>query len=215
MNNNYKCIIFDCDGVLVDSESISAKVFRDMLSELGCNLDFETILEQITGTSMKANLNYFAECLGKDLPCNFEKEFRARSYEAFKTDLKPIPGVHNLIDKIKVPIGVASSGPAAKIKLNLTTTGLIDKFGDHIFSCYDINSWKPEPDIYLHAAKQLGFSAKDCAVIEDSETGVISAIKGGFDVYALAAETQINTFTELGATVFFNMEELGNLLKID
>ena len=214
MNKNYKCIIFDCDGVLVDSEAISAKVFREMVSELGCNLDFETVLEQITGTSMKENLKYFAECVGADLPDNFEKEFRARTYEAFKTDLKPIPGVHELIDKIKVPIGVASSGPAAKIKLNLTTTGLIDKFGDNIFSCYDIESWKPEPDIYLHAAKQLGFSPEDCAVIEDSEPGVIAAIKGGFDVYVLVSETQKNTFTDLGATAFSNMEELGNLLKI-
>ena len=214
MNKNYKCIIFDCDGVLVDSEAISAKVFREMVSELGCNLDFETVLEQITGTSMKENLKYFAECVGADLPDNFEKEFRKRSYEAFKTDLKPIPGVHDLIDKIKVPIGVASSGPAAKIKLNLTTTGLIDKFGDNIFSCYDIESWKPEPDIYLHAAKQLEFSPEECAVIEDSKPGVIAAIKGGFDVYVLVSETQKNTFTDLGATAFSNMEELGNLLKI-
>ena len=214
MNKNYKCIIFDCDGVLVDSEAISAKVFREMVSELGCNLDFETVLEQITGTSMKENLKYFAECVGADLPDNFEKEFRARTYEAFKTDLKPIPGVHELIDKIKVPIGVASSGPAAKIKLNLTTTGLIDKFGDNIFSCYDIESWKPEPDIYLHAAKQLEFSPEECAVIEDSKPGVIAAIKGGFDVYVLVSETQKNTFTDLGATAFSNMEELGNLLKI-
>jgi len=214
MNKNYKCIIFDCDGVLVDSEAISAKVFREMVSELGCNLDFETVLEQITGTSMKENLKYFAECVGADLPDNFEKEFRARTYEAFKTDLKPIPGVHDLIDKIKVPIGVASSGPAAKIKLNLTTTGLIDKFGDNIFSCYDIESWKPEPDIYLHAAKQLEFSPEECAVIEDSKPGVIAAIKGGFDVYVLVSETQKNTFTDLGATAFSNMEELGNLLKI-
>jgi HAD superfamily hydrolase (TIGR01509 family) len=215
MDNNYKCIIFDCDGVLVDSEAISAKVFRGMLSELGCNLDFATILEQITGTSMKANLNYFAECLGKDLPCNFEKEFRARSYEAFKTDLKPIPGVHNLIDKIKVPIGVASSGPVAKIKLNLSTTGLIDKFGDHIFSCYDINSWKPEPDIYLHAAKQLGFQPEECVVVEDSFTGVKAATAGGFNVYALGNNSMNDKFRSLGATIFSDMQELGNLLDID
>lgn len=214
MNKNYKCIIFDCDGVLVDSEAISAKVFQEMVSELGCDLDFETVLEQITGTSMKENLKFFAKCVGRDLPVDFEKEFRARSYEAFKTDLKPIPGVHELIDKIKIPIGVASSGPAAKIKLNLTTTGLIDKFGDNIFSCYDIESWKPEPDIYLHAAKQLGFSPGDCAVVEDSEPGVVSAIKGGFDVYVLASENQKNTFTDLGATAFSNMEQLGNLLNI-
>jgi len=214
MNKNYKCIIFDCDGVLVDSEAISAKVFLEMVSELGCDLDFQTVLKQITGTSMKENLKFFSECVGEGLPDNFEEEFRKRSFEAFKTDLKPIPSVHELIEKIKLPIGVASSGPANKIKLNLTTTGLIDKFGEHIFSSYDIESWKPEPDIYLHAAKQLGFSPEECAVIEDSEPGVIAAIKGGFDVYAFASETQKNAFANLGATVFFDMKELGNLLKI-
>lgn len=214
MNKKYNCVIFDCDGVLVDSEAISAKVFREMVSDLGCNLDFETVLEQITGTSMKENLKFFAECIGKDLPDNFEKEFRSRSYEAFKTDLQPIPGVHELVDKINMPIGVASSGPVNKIKLNLTTVGLIDKFGDNIFSSYDIKSWKPEPDIYLHAANEMGFQPKECAVVEDSIAGVKAAIAGGFDVYALSNKSVDDTFKSLGAKVFQNMEELGNLLKI-
>lgn len=214
MNKNYKCIIFDCDGVLVDSEAISAKVFREMVSELGCDMDFKTVLEQITGTSMKENLKFFANCVGNELPDDFEKDFRARTYEAFKMDLKPIPGVHELINKIKVPIGVASSGPATKIKLNLTTTGLIDKFGDNIFSCYDIESWKPEPDIYLHAAKQLGFRPEDCAVIEDSISGVKAATAGGFDVYALENKSLNDKFKKLGTRIFSNMHELGILLDI-
>mgnify|MGYP005840970031 CR=1 FL=1 len=214
MNKKYSCIIFDCDGVLVDSEAISAQVFQKMVSELGCHLDFETVLEQITGTSMKENLKFFAECVGSELPDDFEKDFRARSFEAFKTDLQPIPGVHELIDKIKIPIGVASSGPVNKIKLNLTTVGLIDKFGDNIFSSYDIKSWKPEPDIYLHAANQMGFQPGECAVVEDSIAGVKAATAGGFDVYALSNKSMDDTFKSLGAEVFSNMEELGNLLKI-
>lgn len=211
----YKCIIFDCDGVLVDSEAISAKVFQKMAAELGCDLGFETVLEQITGTSMKENLKFFTEHVGRDLPDNFEKEFRKRSYEAFKTELKPIKGVHDLLNKIKNPIGVASSGPVEKIRQNLSTTKLIDYFGDNIFSSYEIRSWKPEPDIYLHAAKQMGFPPKECAVIEDSEPGVSAARKGGFDVFVLTSETKKSIFTELGATVFSKMEELGNLLNID
>lgn len=185
-----------------------------MVSELGCDLEFETILEQITGTSMKENLKYFTECTGRKLPDNFEKEFRKRSFEAFKTDLLPIPGVHDLIDRIKVPIGVASSGPAEKIRLNLTTTELIDKFGDNIFSSYEIGSWKPEPDIYLYAAKRLGFLPEECAVIEDSEPGVIAAKAGGFDVFAFCDKAKKNTFIKLGATAFHHMEELGFLLNI-
>lgn len=211
----YKCIIFDCDGVLVDSEAISAKIFREMVAELGVEIDFETVLEQITGTSMTENLKYFSEKINGEFPKDFESEFRKRSYEAFKTDLQPIKGIHDLLEKINVPVGVASSGPVEKIKLNLTTTKLIDYFGDNIFSCYEIGSWKPEPEIYLHAAKKMGFKPGECAVIEDSLAGVQSAKAGGFNVFGFANDKNETAFKELGATVFFSMAKLGSLLKID
>ena len=211
----YKCIIFDCDGVLVDSEAISAKIFQNMALELGFKIDFETILEQITGTSMKDNLSFFAKKIGKKLPVGFEKDFRKRSFEAYRTELNPIEGVHNLLNKITVPICTASSGPQEKIRLNLTSTNLIDKFGHNIFSCFDIGSWKPEPEIYLHAAKTMGFSPNECVVIEDSEPGVIAARSGGFDVYVLTNKKEKTAFEKLGANVFFGMDELGSLLKID
>lgn len=211
----YKCIIFDCDGVLVDSEAISAKIFREMVAELGVEIDFETVLEQITGTSMTENLKYFSEKINGELPKDFESEFRKRSYEAFKTDLQPIKGIHDLLEKINVPVGVASSGPVEKIKLNLTTTNLIDYFGDKIFSCYEIGSWKPEPGIYLHAAKKMGFEPGDCAVIEDSLPGVQAAKAGGFNVFCFSNDKNKKTLEELGATVFSNTKELGKLLDLD
>jgi len=211
----YKCIIFDCDGVLVDSEAISAKIFQKMVLELGFKIDFETILEQITGTPMKDNLRFFTEKMGSELPGGFEKDFRKRSYEAYRTELKPIEGVHNLLNKITVPICTASSGPQEKIRLNLTSTNLIGKFGNNIFSCFDIGSWKPEPEIYLYAAKTMGFEPKECAVIEDSEPGVIAARSGGFDVYVLTNEKERAAFEKLGANVFFSMEDLAAMLKIE
>jgi len=211
----YKCIIFDCDGVLVDSEAISAKIFKEMAAELGFEIDFETVLEQITGTSMKENLKFFSENIEGELPAEFETDFRKRSYEAFKTDLKPIEGIHDLLDKIKVPIGVASSGPVEKIKLNLTSTKLIDYFGDNIFSCYEIGSWKPDPEIYLYTAKTMGFKPEECAVIEDSLVGVQAAKAGGFNVFGFTNNKNKNTFEELGATVFSEMKELGKLLDLD
>lgn len=211
----YKCIIFDCDGVLVDSEAISAKIFQNMAIELGFKIDFETVLEQITGTSMKENLTFFRENIDGELPTDFEKEFRKRTYVAFKTELKPINGIHNLLNKITVPFCTASSGPIEKIVINLTTTNLIDKFENRIFSSYEIGSWKPEPGIYLHAAKTMGFWPNECVVIEDSEAGIKAAKAGGFDVYALANENKKSRFEKLGANVFFNMDELSSLLKFD
>ncbi len=211
----FKCIIFDCDGVLVDSEAISAKIFREMAAELGFEIDFESVLEQITGTSMSDNLKFFSKNISGDLPENFESEFRKRSYEAFKTDLKPIKGIHELLEKISIPVGVASSGPVEKIKLNLTTTNLIDYFGDNIYSCYEIGSWKPEPEIYLHAAKKMGFKPGECAVIEDSLAGVQSAKAGGFNVFGFANDKNETAFKKLGATVFSDMAELGKMLDLD
>ncbi len=162
---------------------------------------------------MKDNLKFFAECVGHELPDNFESEFRRRSYEAFKTDLKPVKGIHSLLEKITVPYCTASSGPQKKIRLNLTATNLIDKFDGNIFSSYDIGSWKPEPDIYLHAAKQMGFQPNKCAVIEDSLTGVKAAKAGGFDVFGFTQKGNEDAYEKLGATVFFDMSELDELLK--
>lgn len=210
----YNCIIFDCDGVLVDSEAISARIFQDMISELGSEVDYETVLEQITGTSMKENLRFISEIINGELPVDFETDFRKRSYEAFKTGIKPVNGITDLLKNIKVPVGVASSGPIEKIRLNLTTTNLIHYFGDNIFSSYEIGSWKPEPEIYLHAAKKMGFKPVECAVIEDSLPGIQAAKAGGFDVFAYAHDKNKTAFGESGARVFFEMAELETLLLI-
>jgi len=211
----YNCIIFDCDGVLVDSEAISARVFQDMILELGTEIGFESVLEQITGTSMKENLQFISEIINGELPADFETDFRKRSYEAFKTDLKPVNGIADLLKKIKIPVGVASSGPVEKIRLNLTTTSLIHFFGENIFSSYEIGSWKPEPEIYLHSAKKMDFKPEECAVIEDSLPGIQAAKAGGFDVFGFATEKNKTTFEESGATVFFNVDELEHLLKLN
>jgi len=210
----YKCIIFDSDGVLVDSETLSAKVFQEMALELGLNLDFETAVDRFAGTSMKENLHFIEENITGPLPLNFEKEFRARTYEVFKTDLKAVRGIHELIDKLKIPYCVASSGPDEKIRLNLGLVSLLDHFENKIYSSYDIGSWKPEPGIFLHAAREMGKAPEDCVVVEDSGSGIRAAVAGGFKVYALANEKKKRTFEQLGAIVFENMKELEKLLAL-
>jgi HAD superfamily hydrolase (TIGR01509 family) len=209
---NFKCIIFDCDGVLVDSESISAAVFLEMAMELGIDLDFETAVDRFSGTSMKENLLFIEEYLEGKLPDRFEQEFRRRTYHRFEKELQPVDGIHELLDKVTVPYCVASSGPTEKIVRNLTTTNLIHRFSDRIFSCYEIRSWKPEPGIYLHAAEKMGYSPGECIVIEDSHTGIRAAQAGGFRVFALTNEKKKEEFERLGATVIFTLNELITLL---
>ena len=209
----YKCIIFDCDGVLVDSEAISTQVLIEMAASVGVSLQMEVVINEFSGRSLKSIFEYIQERAKNKLPESFEKDFRARTFEAFKKDLKPIDGVHELLHRLTVPFGVASSGPLNKIKLNLATTGLIDYFEGRIFSCYEIKSWKPDPGIYLHAAKEMGFLPNECAVIEDSVFGIQAAKSGGFDVFGLANEHNKEILEQEGVTIFYEMNALDKLLE--
>ena len=129
----YKCIIFDCDGVLVDSEAISTKVMVDLLKTVDYNIDMETAIDLFTGLALKDNFALVEKELGKKLPEDFEAIYRKLSFEAFQRDLKPINGVRELLDKLTMPYCVASSGPTNKIKLNLKVTNLSQYFNDNIF----------------------------------------------------------------------------------
>ena len=153
----YKCILFDCAGILVDSEGISDSILIQMVNEIGTEIKKEYALEYFSGRSLKSCFDYLEEQKGKPLPVGFEKEYRLRTFAAFKTDLKPIRGIHKLLDQINVPFCVASSGPTEKIKLNLTTSNLIEKFETRIFSSYEIGSWIPFLEIFEYASMKLGF----------------------------------------------------------
>lgn len=209
----YKCIIFDCDGVLVDSEAISIGTLVTMAEAHGAMIDLNYAHQLFLGKSLEFCFDYIAKTANKKLPDTFEEEFRTRTFEAFKNKLQPIKGIHELLNKIKVPIGVASNGPVDKIKLNLTTTKLIDKFNGNIFSAYDINSWKPNPKLYLHAAKTMGFEVKDCVIIEDSPAGVQAAINGGFDVFGFCNHANLAALQQMNIPLFDDMEQLHLLLQ--
>ena len=208
----YKCIIFDCDGVLVDSESISNGTLVSMAKAIGVTIEFDFAMTYFLGKSLQFCFDYIENLATDKLPDTFEAEFRERTFEAFRTQMQPIPGVHELLSKIDVPIGVASNGPAEKIRLNLTTTKLIDRFEGNIFSAYDINSWKPNPELYLHAAKSMGFAVEDCVVIEDSLAGVQAAQAGGFDVFAYVNEHTKKLFKDINVPQFDNMSHLDKLI---
>jgi HAD superfamily hydrolase (TIGR01509 family) len=208
----YKCIIFDCDGVLVDSESISSAVLTSMTNELGATISNEEALHHFTGKSLKFCLDYIESVLGKPLPTDFDMEFRKRSFEQFSLHLQPIEGIHELLNSLTIPFCVASSGPIEKIIRNLTTTNLFSFFEGNIFSSYEIQSWKPEPDIFFHAAKKMGFEVNECLVIEDSITGVQAAKEGGFDVVAFVNDSNTERFKNETIPICFSMKEVHQFL---
>lgn len=209
----YKCIIFDCDGVLVDSEKISIKTLVAMAAIIGVELEEENAYQLFLGKSLAFCFDYIKSQSDKKLPIHFEEEFRLRSFEAFKSDLKPIEGIHELLSQLEVPFCVASNGPADKIRLNLTSTQLIDQFEGAIFSAYDINSWKPDPELFLHAAKTMGFEVQDCVVIEDSAVGVQAALSGGFAVFGFAHKGNQAHLAQLDIPIFDTMTNLAKLLE--
>lgn len=211
----YKCIIFDCDGVLVDSEEISNRVLLEMAKTLGFEIEESHANEFFSGTAFKTILKYIEQNIDGKLPASFESDYRKRTFELFKTELKPIEGIHELLDQISLPVCVASSGPLEKIKINLTTTGLFMKFKDNMFSCYEIGSWKPNPEIFEYAAKKMGFEVNECLVIEDSIPGIRAAKNGGFDVCGYANQRNKKAFEEEDAIVFMKMEELIEIIGIE
>ena len=209
----YKCIIFDCDGVLVDSELISAQVLKEMSQEMGFIIDLNHAIEEFTGKSLTDIISYIQERILGEIPKNFEIDFRKRTFAKFQSDLKPIEGIGEVLNALSIPFCVASSGPRNKIVLNLTKVDLMHQFTENnIFSSYDINSWKPEPEIYLFAAKNMGFDPSECVVVEDSIYGVQAAISGGFDTFVHAKKSNKKIFENMDVTVFYRMDKLIPLL---
>lgn len=205
---NYKCIIFDCDGVLVDSEILSNQLVVDMANELGANIDLSYALANFKGGFLKDCILQIEAILGKALPETFESDYRKNSFEVFKQHLKPVQGIKIVLEKLDIPFCTASSGPQDKIRLNLKTTGLLPYFKEHIFSCYDIGKWKPDPAIFLYAAGVMGCAIEDCLVIEDTVIGVEAAKAGGFDVFGFAAHNLDEEFKNKATKVFYTMDEL-------
>lgn len=206
--SKYKCIIFDCDGVLVDSESIAIGVLVDMGNELGANINFKEALVTLKGKSLNSCMAYISGLSGKQPPETFEKDYRVKTFKKFKKEIQPIKGIEKVLKNLKIPCCTASSGPENKIRINLEVTGLLPFFGDNIFSCYTIQKWKPEPDVFLWAAKTMGFQPEECLVVEDSTSGVKAALAGGFDVFGYTEHDYNNELAALATKTFNNMGAL-------
>lgn len=206
--SKYKCIIFDCDGVLVDSEPISNQVMVDLANSYGANIDLDYAMKHFKGSFFESCKNKISQLIDSPLPDTFETDYRSQSFEAFKTGVIPIEGVKKVLDHLTIPFCVASSGPENKIKLNLELTGLLPYFENKMFSCYTIQKWKPDPAIFLLAAETMGFKPEECVVIEDSLSGVMAAKNGGFDVYGFTAHDYNNELAEEATKTFYNMSQL-------
>jgi HAD superfamily hydrolase (TIGR01509 family) len=215
---NFDLIIFDCDGVLVDSEVIACRVDADTLTRHGYPITADQVLDRFLGRSMRqVNLEIEAE-LGRSLPDDFSTQRLEELYRSFAAELEAVPHIHQTLDTIAQPVCVASSGTHERMRISLGRAGLYDRFAPHIFSATQVRNGKPAPDLFLFAAGQMAMSPKQCLVIEDSAPGIAAALAAGMTVLGFHGGSHCrpgyaDTLRAAGAAATFgDMRELPRLI---
>lgn len=194
--------LFDCDGVLVDTEIISNTILCEMANEIGVPLSLSETISRFQGHALSRVFKDFESELGHSIPTSFESDFRRRTFEAFQESLKPIPGAPEIVSVWTGPKAVVSNGPGFKMDLTLKITGLKRYFTNHIYSAYDIGKWKPDPSLFLHAAEKLQVKPQRSVVIEDSLAGIEASRAGGFISVALAKDYNWEQMKEKADLIF-------------
>ncbi|WP_320783205.1 HAD family hydrolase [Streptomyces sp. CRN 30] len=212
----YDLVIFDNDGVLVDSEPISNRLLAAYLSELGHPTSYEDSLRDYMGAALHRVHDLVRDRTGQALPGDFDDVFHGRVFAAFEQDLEPVPGVVDVLEKLTaegVAYCVASSGSHQRIRVGHRKTGLDRWFDDRrIFSSEDVGRGKPAPDLFLYAAERMGVEPARCVVVEDSPLGVRAAVAAGMDVVGFTAMTPPEKLAGAGR-LFTAMRDLVDLLS--
>jgi HAD superfamily hydrolase (TIGR01509 family) len=208
-------VIFDCDGVLVDSEGIGTAVLAQAAILEGAAISAEEALQLFRGLKMAECVVEIERRSGRRVRDNFVADVRHAMAIAFENDLQAVEGVHAALAAITRPVCVASNGPMAKMTHTLGLTNLLDHFQGRIFSAYDVGAWKPDPGLFLHAARTFGAEPSRCVVVEDSLSGIRAAHAAGMRVLGYTAGNA-RAMSELGAEcadLFHSMDELPALLR--
>ena len=189
-------VLFDCDGVLVDSERVAAECIVEFAARFGARFGIEEALARFTGARMADTLRDIEERGRCRLPDDFEAGLRAHMATEFESRLAPIEGAAALIDSLALPYCVVSNGPRSKMEVTLRIAGLLEHFAGRIVSAYEVGVWKPDPGLFLHAARMLGTPPERCAVVEDSDYGIAAGVAAGMQVFALVPEERADAMPE-------------------
>lgn len=188
-------LILDCDGVLIDSEIISARMLIEELARLGVRIDLDYVARHFLGRSYPVVMRQIRTEFGLDLPDRFEAQYRARLLDAFRRDLTEMPGVRQMLDDLAIPVCVATSSSPQRVRTSLEVVGLWDRLGAQTFTASQVERGKPAPDLFLFAAAQMGVAPGDCLVIEDSLTGVRAALAAGMEVWRFIGGSHMGPHT--------------------
>ncbi len=213
-------IIFDCDGVLVDSEPVAMRVLLQTLAEAGMEIEAADAYEAFLGKSLATVCEQLRRDYGVDIDAEALERMRQRLYAAIRRELCPIPGIAQALKKLKRPFCVASSSQLERIGLALEVTGLSPYFDGKVFSASMVERGKPAPDLFLHVARKMHVAPTDCIVVEDSPAGVSAALEAGMGVLGFTggsharSELHRKRLEALGPRlVFGDMRELPGLVR--
>lgn len=176
-------VIFDCDGVLIDSEAISARMLVEEMAERGISIDTTYVARNFLGRSYPVVLSTIRAEFGVDLPQDFEAAYRARLLAAFERQLRVMPGVIDVLRALNLPYCLATSSSAPRVKRSLEIVGLTEEFGDRVTTASEVPRGKPAPDLFLRAAGKMGVEPERALVIEDSLNGIRAARAAGMEVW--------------------------------
>lgn len=208
----YDLVIFDCDGVLVDSEAIGNRALAETLTAVGLPTTPEEALEACKGRILKDVVAIMEQRNGGPLPDGWIPEFEALRALYFKEELTEIPGARELVEQVKsagIDVAVGTQGKPEKAALTLGLTGLRELFDeDAVYTSYGVERGKPFPDLYLHVAKERGKDPSRCAVIEDTALGVTAGVAAGMTVFGFAAETPAAEIEAAGGRPFNEFNQI-------
>lgn len=214
MSDPVDLVIFDCDGVLVDSERLAVRIDLVVLHELGWPLTEDQVIERFVGRSHESMVAQIEAYLGRRLAEDWEERFQHLYRDAFDVELRPVDGVLDALARITTPTCVASSGSHDKMRYTLGLTGLYEHFEGRIFSAQEVPNGKPAPDLFLHAADQMAVAPELCVVVEDSRWGLEAARAAGMRSFGFAGSVTAAEILQGPHTVVFaDMRELPGLIE--
>ena len=212
----YDLVIFDCDGVLVDSEVLSAKVLMQQLAHLGIDLTLEQFRTEFLGRSFASAAKQLKARTGYELPADFATDYFMNLNKLFATDLKPMAGVTSVLQSLRVQKCVASGSIPPRLDFSLKVCGLEKHFGAHVYSAAVVKNAKPAPDLFLFAAAAHGVAPARCLVLEDSEMGVRAAHAAGMHVWHFAGGSHIKAGQILPPELFVDrvVQDMAEVLEL-
>lgn len=207
--NDISCVLFDCDGTLVDSEILCCEAYVMVCKHYGIHFTLEQAIKRFKGVKLYQVFGDVQQQYGlKQDMAVLEAEYRQKVARLFDTRLEPIAGIRPLLDQIAVTMAVVSNGPVSKMQHSLGLTELLPYFGDRLYSGYDIQRWKPDPALVLHAANELNLPVDRCILVEDSAAGTHAGIAAGIPVFYYCADPHNQPIDHPLVTRFEHMSQL-------